>query len=87
MRVGLRACLTLLVLEEVARTHDPDAAEGPELPEIMVSRDDGFGPRLDGAFEDAVVRIVIDDDPEHLSGTDDRCEPADGGDGILGAPS
>ena len=71
--------------QEVPRAQDGNAPKGLELTKVFIPRDHNLSFRLDGTFENAVIRFVLSDEPDRFLRVDEPSELLDGGNGLARA--
>src|SRR5262245_1306124 len=77
-RAALRYSLSPdLGIEEFARSDNWDGVKPSQLEQVVVACDDRVGSGGQRAFQDAIVRLVLAHEADHLAGMDEHSEGAD----------
>ena len=66
-----------LPLQEIRRPQDRGAGEAAQPQHIFIGRDDEIRPGLQGAFEDAIIRLILLDHIQVLRRRDKPGKPED----------
>lgn len=71
--------------QKPSRAEDGDTPKTPELSEVQIPADHDIGARLESAFEDTIVRLVVLDCMNRFLGLNELRELPDGCNGVSGA--